>query len=215
MNTADRSVEALDTALRRRFVFEEKKPIPNLLSPQRMTWKLWWDYNGSSWEEEKYNKKQEQLYTLLGLPETFGHDDVIWNQMKGTEEEQISQLNSAPFSGVNLQLLLEKINERLAVLLNKDHLIGHAWLMDVNSLQDLRLAFKNKILPLLQEYFYNNYAKIGLVLGDNFVSQHEVKKAFAKFADVNQVADDYEGKILYSLNDPLELELEDFKSIYE
>ena len=215
MNTADRSVEALDTALRRRFVFEQKMPLPQFLSPQRMTWKLWCMYENSAWSNKEYNDKEQQLYKLLGLPETFGHDDVIWNQMIGTEEEQISKLDTAPFSGINLQTLLEKINERLTVLLDKDHTIGHAWLMDVNGMDDLQSAFKNKILPLLQEYFYNNYAKIGLVLGDKFVNQRVVKKAFAKFTDANEIGSDYEENIIYSLTDPTKLGLEDFKSIYQ
>jgi hypothetical protein len=96
MNTADRSVEALDTALRRRFTFEPMLPQPELL---------------------------QGLIAELDLP-----------------------------------LLLQTINSRLEVLLTKDHTIGHAWLMNVFSLEDLQGAFKNKILPLLQKYFYNNYA---------------------------------------------------------
>ena len=67
--------------------------------------------------------------------------------------------------------MLETINKRLEVLLSKDQKVGHAWLMDVYSLEDLRHVFKNKIIPLLQEYFYNNYAKIGLVLGNKFVEK--------------------------------------------
>ena len=156
MNTADRSVEALDTALRRRFVFEEMMPKPELLSP------------------------------LMDSSDA-----------------------------VNLQTMLSAINERLAAMLTKDHTIGHAWLMDVRSLNDLQLAFKNKILPLLQEYFYNNFEKIGLVLGNAFLEEKPTKGIFAKdFKGADDLKSDYEEKTMYSLKDPFDLTREDFQNIY-
>lgn len=87
--------------------------------------------------------------------------------------------------------------------------------MNICSITELQLAFKNKILPLLQEYFYNNYGKIGLVLGDKFVRQDSVKGIFAKFKDDQEISADYEREILYSLNEPMKLLIEDFKSIYQ
>ena len=104
MNTADRSIALLDTALRRRFQFEELMPRPELLST-----------------------------------------DV---------------------DGINLQLLLQKLNERIEVLYDRDHTIGHAYLMDVVSLTQLEQAFRHRILPLLQEYFYENWSKVRVVLND-------------------------------------------------
>ncbi len=118
MNTADRSVEALDTALRRRFSFFEMLPDPTLLIDR--------GENGS-----------------------------------GTVD------------GVSLQELLETINSRIEVLVDRDHTIGHAYLINVKSMTDLRLTFKDKIIPLLQEYFYGDYGKIGLVLGEGFVQRNE------------------------------------------
>lgn len=120
MNTADRSVEALDTALRRRFAFEEKMPNPNLLTRS--------------------------------------------------------------VSGISLQSLLSKINERIELLLDRDHTIGHSYFINVTDESELKQAFKNKILPLLQEYFYGDYGKIGLVLGAGFVAETKPKNtSFAKF----------------------------------
>ncbi len=107
MNTADRSVEALDTALRRRFSFVEMMPEPSLLS-----------------------------------------DKIDW---------------------VSLKELLETINQRIEALIDRDHTIGHAYFMNVKDMKDLRATFKDKIIPLLQEYFYGDYGKIGLVLGEGFV----------------------------------------------
>ena len=119
MNTADRSVEALDTALRRRFSFVEMLPNPELLK-----------------------------------------DKVI--------------------EGVNLKTLLETINERIEVLVDRDHTIGHAFFINDTTIEDLRNTFANKIIPLLQEYFYGDYSKMELVIGSAFFVKKEVSKV--KFA---------------------------------
>ena len=124
-------------------------------------------------------------------------------------------LEESDFTGVSLKKLLISINNRLEILLSKDHQLGHAFLMEVYSLTDLQTAFKHKILPLLQEYFYNNYAKIGLVLGNAFVEQKIVNKGlFAKFKDEQDTISDYDGKIIYTLVDPFTLNEDAFQSIY-
>src|SRR5690606_20783560 len=110
MNTADRSVEALDTALRRRFSFAEMPPKPELIKTE------------------------------------------------GKAENGI-------VNGIDLSVLLETINKRIEKLLDKDHMIGHSYFLSVESLKGLKSAFQNKIVPLLQEYFFGDYGKIGLVLG--------------------------------------------------
>jgi len=121
MNTADRSVEAIDTALRRRFSFQERMPDPELLADKQI-------------------------------------------------------------EGIQLDNLLRTINERIQALIDRDHTIGHAYLINVKNIEDLRLAFKDKIIPLLQEYFYGDYGKIGLVLGNGFVENKEPKEnLFASF----------------------------------
>lgn len=124
MNTADRSVEALDTALRRRFSFIEMAP-------------------------------------LYHLPEL-----------------------KVEVAGVTPADLLLKINERLEKLLDKDHLIGHSYFIGVNGdLGKLRESFQHKIIPLLQEYFYGDIARIGLVLGKGFFEdiQEKDESIFADF----------------------------------
>ncbi len=213
MNTADRSVEALDTALRRRFVFEEKGPQPNLLSPQEMIVRLYNKYPNTSWDNVDYRKEADSLYYLLGIDRSF---EKPWSD-NGIEagDEEIKELSDDLFSGVNLKKLLSVINQRLAVLLSKDHTIGHAWLINVFNLENLRQAFQNKILPLLQEYFYNNYAKLDLVLGDRFIIQNkEGAITFAKSAKSPEAASDYEETITYTLADMDNLSIEDFKSVY-
>ncbi|EJW7559042.1 AAA family ATPase, partial [Campylobacter jejuni] len=105
MNTADRSITSLDTALRRRFEFIEMMP-------------------------------------------------------------DVSKL-SIDCEGINLQELLKAINTRIEYLLDREKTIGHAFFISVENLEDLKKVFKNKIIPLLQEYFYNDYALIDAVLNKN------------------------------------------------
>ena len=107
MNTADRSIALLDTALRRRFHFIEMMPQPG--------------------------------HPLIS-------DDV---------------------NRVNCRELLTVMNERISALLDREHQIGHSYFISVDSMDKLADVFKNKIIPLLQEYFYDDWAKIDLVLGHN------------------------------------------------
>ena len=87
--------------------------------------------------------------------------------------------------------------------------------MNVHNLPDLQAIFKHKILPLLQEYFFNNYAKIGLVLGKPFVQgQPATKGLFAAFDNGDDMVTDYMEKIVYTLVDPFTLTLKAFRSIY-
>ena len=126
MNTADRSVEALDTALRRRFSFVEMMP-----------------------EYEALNKIQ--------------------------------------FDDFHLGELLKTINSRIEALLDRDHTIGHSYFINIkpNDTEALKEAFANKIIPLLQEYFYHDYEKIALILGEGFVECIEPKESKVEFARWN------------------------------
>ncbi|HBK6304231.1 TPA: AAA family ATPase, partial [Campylobacter jejuni] len=69
--------------------------------------------------------------------------------------------------GINLQELLKAINTRMEYLLDREKTIGHAFFISVENLNDLKSIFQNKIIPLLQEYFYNDYALIDAVLNKN------------------------------------------------
>jgi 5-methylcytosine-specific restriction protein B len=147
MNTADRSIAPIDTALRRRFVFEEMAPNASLLSTN--------------------------------------------------------------YDGVNLQQLLEAINTRIEYLYDRDHTIGHAYLIDVKTLDDLKFAFKNKIIPLLAEYFYEDWENIDLVLNSNgFI---ETKKDDNKYlVNVNKKIS---GKKIYKVSDN-NWDVKNFQKIY-
>ena len=114
MNTADRSVEALDSALRRRFTFKEMMPKAELVPEEN-----------------------------------------------------------------NVRSIFEIINQRIEVLKDREHQIGHSYFMGVENEDDLKDVFYDKIIPLLQEYFYGDYEKIQLVLGEGFVKKDSASVKFA------------------------------------
>ena len=137
MNTADRSIALMDTALRRRFEFIEMMP-------------------------------KEELLT----------DIVIDN--------------------VNVKEMLETMNQRIEVLYDREHTLGHGFFIPLKNkekatLDQLASIFKNKIIPLLQEYFYEDYEKIMLVLGidpqndddSKFISVKSNRNLFKNSSDID------------------------------
>lgn len=77
--------------------------------------------------------------------------------------------------GINLEKFLSKINQRIEFLLDRNHTIGHAYFIDCQSISDLCKILSYKIIPLLQEYFYNDWEKIKLVLGQDLVLRETLK----------------------------------------
>lgn len=133
MNTADRSIALLDTALRRRFEFIEMMPKP--------------------------------------------YDDKIM----------------ANIDGVDCRELLAVMNKRIYFLLDREHQIGHAYFMKVKNMEELSKKFQNSVIPLLQEYFYNNWEKIDLVLNQNgFVQKIPIPEDLRKSDLVDDTRGVYE-----------------------
>lgn len=161
MNTADRSLALMDTALRRRFKFEEMMPNPLLLT-----------------------------------------DDC---------------------EGVDLQKLLNGLNSRIEYLYDREHTIGHAYFMhdgkSIDKLDELVEIFKSEIIPLLQEYFYDDYEKIKMILRDEedegiFIKAYnsdEINKLFG-----NSISDELEDVKRYEIvkDNSLENYKEAFAKMY-
>ena len=147
MNTADRSIAMLDTALRRRFDFIEMMPEPSLL----------------------------------------GDCD-----------------------GVDLCQLLTALNERIEYYYDREHAIGHAYFMNngscIQNIFELREVFSTKIIPLLQEYFFDDYERIRLVLNDDNTFIECITPKFIKQFD--------SGHKLYRLGNPMNWNREHFINIY-
>jgi 5-methylcytosine-specific restriction protein B len=81
-----------------------------------------------------------------------------------------SLLSGVMVDGIDIAAMLDTMNRRIKVLQDREHVIGHSYLLPLAgnpTLEHLANIFRSKILPLLQEYFYDDYEKIVLVLGDN------------------------------------------------
>lgn len=215
MNTADRSVEALDTALRRRFCFEEMPPKPELLTPSAVMYRLWIKYAALKWEDKKWEQIERDFLDFYGCkitdPKRYKQIEAEINNISATEI--IKQIDTViEYRGIYLSLLLTRINKRIEKLLDRDHQIGHSYFMSVYSLSDLKIAFQNKIIPLLQEYFFGDYGKIGLVLGKGFVSitGNSDENIFAAFDEPN--GSEFLERNIYSIRNVTDMANEDFKN---
>lgn len=143
MNTADRSIQQLDTALRRRFTFVEMMP--------------------------------KEDHKLISTNVKEGFDEL-----------------GASSNGVNCSEMLRAMNERIALLLDREHQIGHTYLLNVKTAEQLADTFRSRIFPLLQEYFYDDWRKIRAVLrGNAFVKVRKIGEGPAKnLAQKFDLADD-------------------------
>jgi 5-methylcytosine-specific restriction protein B len=101
-------------------------------------------------------------------------------------------------SDTNRGTQFAKINARLSHLLHRDQTIGHSYLYNVRTFTELRRIFAREILPLLQEFFYDDWRQIRLVLADQTVSdpefqlvraQHHQAEALFPLADAGEVGD--------------------------
>ena len=132
MNTSDRSIALLDTALRRRFKFIEMLP-----------------------------------------------DENVIRKLNNNVDLEIED--------ININKVFTYINKRIEILYDRDHTIGHSFfvnLIEDRSIQSLKEIFLGKIIPLLQEYFHDNYEKIRLVLADN--QTKDTSKQFIKIIEVER-----------------------------
>ncbi len=168
MNTADRSIALLDTALRRRFDFVEMMPDNEFL--------------------------------------------------KGVIVEDSGEI-------IDIRKMFDTMNQRIEILYDREHMIGHAYFIKLReepTMETLREIFLNRIIPLLQEYFYDDYEKIQLVLGDNdrdvdttakFIVEEEVR--YSKFFRGKADNDDFDGKKIYRINKDAFSNPASYRKIYE
>ena len=82
-------------------------------------------------------------------------------------------------AGIDLNRLLTKLNGRITALLDRDHQIGHSYFLGVSEddLDGLRFIWYHRVIPLLQEYFYNDGERLKVVLGSDFLLRVEIDAA--------------------------------------
>ena len=93
-----------------------------------------------------------------------------------------SLLKDKKINGIKIDKILETINERIECLYDRDHTIGHAYFLGIKSMEELSDVFRNRIIPLLCEYFYDDWEKIRLILADD---QKDEDCQFIKEKDIN------------------------------
>ncbi|EHK63406.1 McrB family protein, partial [Achromobacter arsenitoxydans] len=77
---------------------------------------------------------------------------------------EVARVEPAKIGSVDLRALLQCLNDRLEYLLDRDHAIGHAIFIGISSLDELRQVLAQRVIPLLQEYFFEDMEKVRLVL---------------------------------------------------
>ncbi|MEF2252721.1 McrB family protein [Ralstonia solanacearum] len=77
------------------------------------------------------------------------------------------RITPATVGAIELPTLLQRLNDRLEYLLDREHLIGHALFMGIHSLEDLRSTLAHRVIPLLQEYFFEDMSKVRIALTGN------------------------------------------------
>lgn len=106
-------------------------------------------------------------------------------------EPEPTAVAPAVVAGVDLPALLARLNERVAALLDRDHRVGHSYFIGLGGAEDLRFAWYARVVPLLEEYFYNDHERLRAVLGARFVRPVRVdaatKAALSEFADAERV----------------------------
>ena len=120
---------------------------------------------------------------------------------------------------INLQDLLEAINTRIEFLLDKDHLIGHSYFINIETFEDLKEVFKNSIMPLLQEYFYDDFEKIKFILNGeetNFIidKKEELNSNYISKDLLKNLPKLFQNKTVYEINEKAFEEYENYRNIY-
>lgn len=79
-------------------------------------------------------------------------------------------LSGIDVEGISIARLLEVMNRRIEILLGRDYTLGHAYFMGLKqepTLPALAKMFRRQVLPLMQEYFFEDWQKIAWVLNDH------------------------------------------------
>ena len=103
---------------------------------------------------------------------------------------------------IDLGQLLEAINRRIRFLSDREHMIGHSYFTKVKSFPHLQQVMRHEVLPLLQDYFYEDWSRIQRVLRDHDGTQSKSHQIVCDKQDkAKQIfgfpCPDYEAKKVY------------------
>lgn len=169
MNTADRSIALLDTALRRRFRFQELMPNASYI----------------------------------------------------TGSQGDGQIADGESGWIDLRALLDAMNSRIRFLLNRDMTLGHSYFLEIRTFDELREVLLHQIIPLLQEYFYEDWHRIQLVFRDVGPSGDKQEPQIICHEAVNELAvlgfdhDDFNDRVEYWVAKPEEITPDAVRKVYE
>ena len=175
-----------------------------------------------------YNKKEfgvpKNLY-ILGTMNTADRsiamlDIALRRRFNFIEMPPKYNLLERDIEDINLKKLLEAINTRIEFLLDKDHLIGHSYFINIKSFEDFKEVFKNSIMPLLQEYFYDDFEKIKFVLNGektNFIidKKEEPNSSYISKDLLKNLPKSFQNKTIYEINEEAFDEDENYRNIYK
>ena len=148
--------------------------------------------------------------TMNTADRSLTHIDVALRRRFDFKELRTDySLISDDVEGVNVRWMLYAINQRIELLLDREHILGHALLMNVQSLDSLAHAFKLKVMPLLEEYFFENWDKINQVVNNNGFVEELKEAAIIWLGDT----DDYAAKS-FRINLNALTNKENYKTIY-
>ena len=127
-------------------------------------------------EDTKRKEMPEQISAILPYS---GHLRRRFQFVEMMPDSNIlKKIGADKVDDLDVALMLDKINERITFLYDREHTIGHAFftkLAHSPDIKTLEIIFDKTIIPLLQEYFYEDYQKIQLVLGDNGKTKYDLK----------------------------------------
>lgn len=189
-------------------------------------------------EDKRIGKKNQITVTLPYSKELFSIPNNLYIiGTMNTSDKSIAQIDIAlrrrfifeemmprydileEIDEIDIQKLLMCINKRIEFLLDRDHMIGHAYFINLKTKSDIINTIKNKVIPLLQEYFYGDNEKVGMILGgigkskgDSYIIYKEEKNAQDIFKEFNNIGE-LGSKDYYRVKE--EFDIAEIKKIYE
>ena len=160
-------------------------------------------------------------FNFIEMPPKYNLLKSISTETIDTESKDIKNTKT---HNIDLKKLLKAINTRIEFLLDKDHLIGHSYFVKVETFDDLKEVFRNSIIPLLQEYFYDDFEKIKFVLNikddednkdnNSIIRKEKIESEYIPETLPKNFPKSLKNKTIYEINEEAFEEYENYRNIY-